>query len=56
MQKALEALKASKAIQQIIFTYNTKWIVVNARVKIYYILKQSKETILQLSKGTKKVL
>ena len=43
-QKALDA--DSRAIQQIIFT---------GTVIIYYILEQSKETMLEFSKGTKKV-
>ena len=48
-QKALDA--DSRAIQQIIFTGKA-----NAGAMIYYILEQSKETMLQLSKGTTKVL
>ena len=48
-QKALDA--DSRAIQQIIFTGKA-----SAGVMIYYILEQSKETILQFSKGTTKVL
>ena len=48
-QKVLDA--DSKAIQQIIFTGKA-----SADVMVYYILKQSKETILQFSKGTTKVL
>ena len=48
-QKALGA--DSRAIQQIIFT--TKG---SAAVIIYYILEESKEAILEFSKGTKKVL
>ena len=48
-QKALDA--DSRAIQQIIFTGKA-----SADVMIYYILEQSKETILQLSKRTAKVL
>ena len=48
-QKALDA--DSRAIQQIIFTGKA-----SANVIIYYILEQSKETILQFSKGTTKVL
>ena len=52
--KALDA--ASRAIQQIIFTWKVKSTVANTRVIIYYILLQSKETILQFSKGTAKVL
>ena len=53
-QKALDA--DSRAIQQIIFTGKIKSTVANTRVIIYYILEQSKETILQFSKGTTKVL
>ena len=41
----------SRAIQQIIFTGKTD----NA-LRVYYILELSKETILELSKGTTKVL
>ena len=48
-KKALDA--DLRAIQQIIFTE-----VANARVIIYYILEQSKETILQFSNGTTKVI
>ena len=48
-QKALDA--DSRAIQQIIFTGHT-----DAQIKVYYILEQSKETILEFSKGTTKVL
>ena len=43
-QKALDA--DSRAIQQIIFTGKA-----NASVMLYYILEQSKETMLQISKG-----
>ena len=46
-QKALDA--DSRAIQQIIFTGKA-----NAGAMIYYILEQSKEAILQFSKGTVK--
>ena len=53
-QKALDA--DSTAIQQIIFTGKTKATVVNTRVVIFYILEKSKETILEFSKGTTKVL
>ena len=53
-QKALEA--DSRAIQQIIFTGKIKATEANTRVIIYYILEQSKETILEFSKGTTKVL
>ena len=53
----LKALDAnSRAIQQIIFTGKRKASVAIARVIIYYILEQSKETMLQFSKGAKKVL
>ena len=53
-QKALDA--DSRAIQQIIFTGKIKATVANTRVIIYYILQKSKETILELSKETTKVL
>ena len=53
-QKTLDA--DPKAIQKIIFTDKIKSTVENAKVVIYYILKQSKETTLQFSKGTTKVL
>ena len=53
-QKALDT--DSKAIQQIIFTGEIKSTVVNTRVIIYHILEQSKEIVLQFSKGTTKVL
>ena len=53
-QKALGA--DSRAIQQIIFTDKIKATADNTRVIIYYILEQSKETILEFSKGTTKVL
>ena len=53
-QKALDV--DPRAIQQIIFTGKIKSIVANTRVIIYYILEQSKETTLQFSKGTTKVL
>ena len=53
-QKALDA--DSRAIQQIIFTGKIKATVGNTRVIIYYILEQSKETILEFAKGTAKVL
>ena len=52
-QKVLDA--DSRAIQQIIFTGKIKATVANTRVIIYYILEQSKETILEFSKGTTKV-
>ena len=53
-QKVLDA--DSRAIQQIIFTGKIKAEADNTRVIIYYILEQSKETILEFSKGTTKVL
>ena len=40
-----------KAIQQIIFTGKT-----DNQIRVYYILEQSKNTILEFSKGTAKVL
>ena len=48
-QKALDA--DSRAIEQIIFTGKT-----DNTIRVYYILEQSKETILEFSKGTTKVL
>ena len=48
-QKTLDA--ESRAIQQIIFTGKA-----SVDVMIYYILNQSKETILEFAKGTTKVL
>ena len=53
-QKALDA--DSRAIQQIVFTGKIKAAADNTRVIIYYILEQSKETMLEFSKGTTKVL
>ena len=53
-QKALDA--DSRAIQQIIFTGNITAAEENTRVIIYYILEQSKETMLEFAKGTTKVL
>ena len=53
-QKALYA--DSRAIQQIIFIGKIKSTEVNTRVILYYILEQSKETILEFSTGTTKVL
>ena len=47
-QKALDT--DSRAIQQIIFTGKT-----DNQIRVYYILEQSKETILEFSKGTTKV-
>ena len=48
-EKALDA--DSRAIQKIIFTGKT-----DNTIRVYYILEQSKETILEFSKGTTKVL
>ena len=48
-QKALDA--DPRAIQQIIFTAKA-----SKNLAIYYILEQSKETILKFSKGTTNVL
>ena len=53
-QKALDS--DSRAIQQIISTGKIKPTVANTRVIIFYILEKSKETILEFSKGTTKVL
>ena len=53
-QKALDF--DSRAIQQIIFTGKIKAAADNTRAIIYYILEQSKETMLEFSKGTTKVL
>ena len=53
-QKALDA--DSRAIQQIFFTGKIKATEADTKVIIYYILEKSKETILQLSKGTTNVL
>ena len=53
-KKALDA--DSRAIQQIIFTGKIKAAANNTRVIIYYILEQSKETILEFFKRTTKVL
>ena len=47
-QKALDA--DPKAIQQIIFTGKT-----DNQIRVYYILEQSKETILEFSKAATKV-
>ena len=48
-QKALDAV--SRAIQHIIFTGKT-----DNSIRVCYILEQSKETILEFSKGTTKIL
>ena len=53
-QKALDADWI--AIHQIIFTGKIKAAVDNTRVIIYYILEQSKEAMLEFSKGTTNVL
>ena len=53
-QKTLDA--DSRAIEQIIFTGKTKAAADNTRVVIFYILEKSKETILEFSKETTKVL
>ena len=53
-QKVLDA--ESRTIQQIIFTGKIKATEQNARVIIYYILQKSKQTILEFSEGTTKVL
>ena len=53
-QKALDV--DSRAIQQTIFTAKIKATADTTRVIIYYILEQSKETMLEFSKGTAKVL
>ena len=53
-QKTLDA--DSRAIQQIIFTGKIKATDPNTRVIIYYILEQSKETVLEFFKRTTKVL
>ena len=52
-QKTLDA--DSRAIQKIIFTGKIKSIVANTRVIIYYILQQSKETILKFSNNKSSV-
>ena len=48
-QKALDA--DPKTIQQITFTGKT-----DNTIRVYYLFQQSKETILEFSKGTTKVL
>ena len=53
-QKALDA--DSRAIQQIIFAGKIKSTGQNTRVITFYILKQSKEIILEFAKGATKVL
>ena len=56
LSKQIDLGADSRAIQQIIFTGKIKATVANARVIIFYILEKSKETILEFSKGTTKVL
>ena len=53
-QIALDA--DSRATQQIIFTGKITATQNNTRVIIYYILEQSRKTILEFSKGTTEVL
>ena len=53
-QKASDA--DSRAIQQIIFTGKIKATAANTREIIFYVLEKSRETILEFSKGTTKVL
>ena len=53
-QKALDA--DSRAIQEFIFTGKIKGTVANTRIVIFYALEKSKETVLEFSKGTTKVL
>ena len=53
-EKALDV--DSRAIQQIFFTGKIKAAVANTRIVIFYVLEKSKETILEFSKGTTKVL
>ena len=53
-QKALDT--DWRAIQRIIFTDQIKAAANNTRVIIYYILEQSKETMLEFSKGATEVL
>ena len=53
-QKASDA--DSRAIQKIIFTGKLKLTVANTKVIIFYIFEKPKETVLQFSKETAKVL
>ena len=53
-QKPLDA--DSRVVQQIIFTVEIKATVADKKVIIFYVLEKSKETILEFSKGTTKVL
>ena len=52
-QKAWDA--DSRGIQHIIFTGKIKSAVANTKLIIYYILKQSKEAVLEFAKETTKV-
>ena len=47
-QKALDA--NSRAIEQIIFTWET-----DNQIRVFYVLEQSTETMLEFAKGTTKV-
>ena len=49
-QKALDA--DLRAIQRIIFTGEMKATVASTKVTFFYVLEESKETILEFSKGT----
>ena len=53
-QKTLDA--DLRAVQQIIFTSKIKSTAANTRVIIFCILEQSKEVMLEFTKGTTKVL
>ena len=53
-QKALDT--DSRAIEQIVFTGKIKATIANTRVIFFYVLEKSKETVLEFSKGTTKVL
>ena len=53
-QKASDA--DSRAIQKIIFTGKLKLTVANTKVIIFYIFEEPKETVLQFSKETAKLL
>ena len=56
LKKTTDLDADSRTIQQIIFTGKIKASVANTRVVIFYILEKSKETVLEFSKGTTKVL
>ena len=56
LKKTTDLDADSRTIQQIIFTGKIKATEENTRIIIYYILEKSKETILEFSKGTTKVL